>query len=176
MIAKALPEASDWGTGTEIQQSNLLSRRRNTTACCPATQQTPWIYIACWSRHSFEAWRHLADVVPLGLLEIHQKVIKSAVVVVGPMILDTCASQESHISQNLSLLRQVKCQVRSRHLVLICTESTHLDGCLLLRSLVALPFWSYSTCCYDRTNNLADIIAEHVMNIRMSTPVSFIRV
>jgi len=64
---------------------------------------------------------HLADIVALGLLEICKEVIKAAVVIVGPVVLDACAPQIAQALQSISLLRQVKCQVGARDFVLICS-------------------------------------------------------
>lgn len=69
---------------------------------------------------------HLADVVPLGLLEVGQEVVKAAVVIIGPVVLDACAPQEAQVLQSISLLWQVEGQVGARYLVLICPRSTQL--------------------------------------------------
>lgn len=64
---------------------------------------------------------HFADIVPLGLLEICKEVIKAAVVIVGPVVLDACAPQIAQVFQSISLLRQVERQVGARNFVLICS-------------------------------------------------------
>ena len=69
---------------------------------------------------------HLADVVPLGLLEVCQEVVKAAVVIVGPVVLDACAPQKAQILQSISLLWQVERQVGAGYLVLICPCSTRV--------------------------------------------------
>ncbi len=69
---------------------------------------------------------YLADVVPLGLLEVCQEVVKAAVVIVGPVVLDACAPQKAQVLQSISLLWQVEGQVGAGYLVLICPCSAQV--------------------------------------------------
>ena len=101
---------------------------------------------------------HLADIVPLGLLEICEEIIKAAIVFVCPVVLDACAPQIAQIFQSISLLMQVERQVGARDFVLICTCIGPYQAIL---AAGADTFYAHKSLCKRVTTQGAQNSPEH---------------